>query len=266
MTNESTTLFRLEDNPQDKGGVTVLLLLAIAGEIVVLVLSDGDLETGLVSALFLFALSLSVVVYAWLMSRGLIEITDERLELRISVERRSIRWSDITEAQVRTISQLGTADRFFTTVAGAHQDRRLVEISLRRSIRGAILLWRKSDPDVAGLPMFPLKLIRVYVSDPEGLVHAVNTQVARKANAASEDQDLQHRALPAKPRGALNPINNDPRRGGIFLVYLAGAIFTGAGGSVGMYLIDAPPILFVVLAITCLAMVYGGVMLARRVP
>ena len=156
-----------------------MLLAAVAGEVAILVPLAGDMESGLIAAIFLFALSLSVVVIFWLMSRGLIEITDERLELRIPVERQSIRWTDIVRVQVRTISQLNIFDRFLATVAGTHQDRCLVEISLRRPIRLPFLPWQKSGPDAIGLPSLSMKVVRVYVSDPEGLVRAIAKHLQR---------------------------------------------------------------------------------------
>lgn len=41
---------------------------------------------------------------------------------------------------------------------------------------------------------------------------------------------------------------------------------TACLGVAGLILIDAPIVMFVVLAITCLAMLYGGVLLAKRLP
>ena len=178
MTRESTTRFRLEDNPQTKGMVMVLLLAALAGQTAILVPLASDVESALYVAVLLPVMSLAWVVYYWRASRGHIEITDERLVLRFAGERMSVTWPDIVRAHVRTISQMSIADRIAATVAGAHQDRRLVEISLRRRIRLPFLPWHKTDPDAIGLPS-PFKVIRVYVTNPEGLVEAVAEQLQR---------------------------------------------------------------------------------------
>ena len=156
----------------------VLLLVALAGQTAILVPLASDVESALIIALLLPVMSLAWVVYFWRASRGHIEITDERLELRFAGEPQSVRWPDIVEAQVRTISQLHIADRIAATIAGAHQDRRHVEIRLTRPIRFPILPWHKTDPDAIGLPS-PFKVIRVYVTDSEGLVEAVAQQLQR---------------------------------------------------------------------------------------
>ena len=179
MTRESTTRFRLEDNPQAKGMVMVILLGALAGQTAILVPLASDVESALYAALLLPAISLSFVVFYWRVSRGVIEITDERLELRALGHRQSVRWLDIVRAEVRTISQMSIDDRIAATIAGAHQDRRFVEIRLRRPIRDPLLPWDIAGPDAKGPPSLPWKMIRMYVTDPEGLVEAVAQQLQR---------------------------------------------------------------------------------------
>ena len=179
MTRESTTRFRLEDNPQAKGMVMMILLGALAGQSAILLLAS-DAGSALYAAFFLPAVSLSFVVFYWRVSRGHIEITDERLELRTLGHQQSVRWPDIVRAELRTISQMNIDDRITATIAGAHQDRRFVEIRLRRPIRDPLWPWQRTDPDAFGPPStFPWKLIRVYVTDPEGLVEAVAEQLQR---------------------------------------------------------------------------------------
>ena len=157
----------------------VILLAALGGQTAILVPLASDVESALYAALLLPALSLSFAVYFWRVSRGRIEITDERLELRIPGQRQSVKWTDIVRAQVRTISQMSIGDRFLATVAGAHQDRRFVEISLRRPVRDPLFPWQRADPDAKGPPSLPWKMIRVYVTDPEGLVSAVEQKIER---------------------------------------------------------------------------------------
>ena len=90
--------------------------------------------------------------------------------------------------------------------------------------------------------------------------------MGRRFRQSNQSGTLSRSKYLSRPKGAGNSINNDSRRRGIFLVFLAGAICTGAGGSAGMYLSDAPPIMFVVPAVTSLAMIRAGMLMARRVP
>ena len=60
-------------------------------------------------------------------------------------------------------------------------------------------------------------------------------------------------------------ISDRSRRFRMLLVYTSGAVVGACLLVVGLVLIDAPAVMFIVVAITCLAMVYGGVLLARRV-
>ncbi len=180
MTRASPARFALELYPPLKGGVLVLLLFASAGVIALLVgfAKAGDMESGVMSAIFVIAMSVVFVAGAWRMSRGVVEVTDERLELRIPGDQQSIRWTDVVGAQVRTIADLNIFDRILATLAGTHHDRRLIEVRLRRPIRLPFLPWQKAGPDAIGLPSFPMKVLRLYVSEPEGLELAINAQVA----------------------------------------------------------------------------------------
>ncbi|MCH7580463.1 MAG: hypothetical protein IIB22_09490 [Chloroflexi bacterium] len=157
----------------------LLLLLAVAGSIAVVVVfaGQGDMSVGVMSAIF-FAVTSVAVSAMWLrMGRGLVEITDELLELRIPSAEKSYRWRDVIRARLLTVSQLGIYERLLARLGRGDRDQILVEIGLRRSVPSPLLPWQKADPDAFGLPSFSSKEFRVYVADPEGLVNAVNAKV-----------------------------------------------------------------------------------------
>ncbi len=167
--------FRLIANPPVKGAVLVLLFVAAAGEIAVLVvfLTTANVESALAVGLGVLAMAVMVPLSFWLMSLGVIELTEERLELRTVLDKRLIEWRDIATARVRTVSQLGRVDRIFARLARSSDSCPLVEIGLKRSFRLAILPWHRDGTDAIGLPALPSRRIRAYVSDPERLVDAI---------------------------------------------------------------------------------------------
>lgn len=173
--------FRLADNPPVKGGVLFLLLVATVGEIAILVafLVTDDAEPALAAGISLLVMAVAVALSAWLMHRGVIKLTEERLEVRTVADKRLIKWTDIAEARVRTVSQLGKVDQILARVAGSDNSRRLVEIGLKRPFRLAFLPWQQDGMDAIGLPSLPSRMIRLYVSDPEGLVRAVDAHLER---------------------------------------------------------------------------------------
>lgn len=179
MAIENTMRFRMEYSPPLKGGILLLLLMVAAGSIAVVVVFavQDDMSTGLLGAIFLIGTSVAVAVMWLRMGRGLVEITNERLELRIPSAAQSYTWNDVVRARLLTIAQLGRYERFLAGLARGRENQVLVEISLRRSVRSPLLPWQKADPDAIGLPSFSLKEFRVYVADPEGLVNAVNAKV-----------------------------------------------------------------------------------------
>lgn len=174
--------FRLTDNPPVKGGVLLLLLVAAGGEIAILVAFlyvTNDAESALGLGIFLLAMAVVVALSAWLMHRGVIELTEEWLEVRTVQDKRLIEWGDVAGARVRTVSQLGKVDQIFAAFAGSAGSRRLVEIQLNRPFRHALLPWQRDGTAAVGPPALPSKKMRVYVLDPEGLVGAIARHLQR---------------------------------------------------------------------------------------
>ena len=175
--------FRLADNPPVKGGVLFLLLVATIGETVILVafLVTDAAEPALAAGISLLVMAVVVALSAWLMNRGVVKLTEEQLGVRTAAGKQLIEWADVAGARVRMVSQLGKVDRILAALAGPDNDRRLVEIELKRPFRFAILPWRQDGTDAIGLPALPGRRIRVYVSDPEGLVDAISMHLSRSS-------------------------------------------------------------------------------------
>lgn len=171
--------FRLTDNPPVKGVVLFLLFAAAVGEIAIFALLyvTDEVESALAAGITIVVMAVAVAISAWLMNRGEIKLTDQRLEVRTVTSKQLIAWTDIAGARVRTVGQLGKGDRFFAALVGRSEDICLVEVELKRPFRFALLPGQQDGTDAIGLPGLASRRIRIYVSDTEGLVHAIDAHL-----------------------------------------------------------------------------------------
>jgi hypothetical protein len=172
--------FRLSGSPTVKGGVLLLAMFTACGIVGVLLtlLVTDDAERSVTVAGLLLALVFAVVLGAFTMTSGVVRITDDQLQIRTLVDRQLLDWMDMTTARLRTVSDLGRFDRLLSRLAGSGTEHKLVEITLKRPYRLALMPWQRSGPDAIGPPALPSKSMRLFVSEPEQLVWEINSHIA----------------------------------------------------------------------------------------
>jgi hypothetical protein len=115
------------------------------------------------------------------LGKGTVELTHEGILVRGSGGRaQDFGWKDIAEVRVSSPSGRWSVDRLWTRVDGAGEDAPFVEVKLKRS-RLPIVLDRYGT--LWGIPGLGPKTLRLYVTDPEGLVRAAQPFLARPSDA-----------------------------------------------------------------------------------
>jgi len=106
------------------------------------------------------------------MGRGVVEISADRLIVRSASGRRrqTHTWTDIAEIRLNTLRQIDALERIWAAITRVDADLPLVELRLRRGVRLNPLSGEIGSVKF-GIPGL-LKSVRIYVTDPEGLVWA----------------------------------------------------------------------------------------------
>jgi len=108
------------------------------------------------------------------MGRGVVELSADRLIVRSrSGRRRQVHaWADIAEVRLNTMRQIGAPERILAAITRV-EDLPFIELRLRRGARANPLFGQIGSLRF-GMPG-PMKSIRIYVQDPEGLVRAAQS-------------------------------------------------------------------------------------------
>ena len=168
----------LPNNASIKGISRLSLLEALLGLAVVLVIfATGWLsgENALWVALAVVLLTAVYLLGFQASGRGVVELSADRLIVRSrSGRRRQIHaWTDIAEIRLITMRQIGAPQRVFAAITRVDADLPLIELRLKR--------WVRSNPLFGGIGSLkfgipaPMKSIRMYVRDPEGLVRVAQS-------------------------------------------------------------------------------------------
>jgi hypothetical protein len=146
---------------------SVMCLILIAG-----LFGSGavDQEGALIAAVLLL-IALPVIV--WNLrgtSRGVVKLTDARLEVHTNRGRYFYKWADIIAVEVDGPDS-NSRGRRFRSARRESMNEGLVHIKLRHSVRLGLAPGRFGT-DIFGLPSLVVKTVRLHVEDPRGFTVA----------------------------------------------------------------------------------------------
>lgn len=168
--------FRLDAGPTTRALLRFVLVLALIGHGInsaIYLTGNGDGEGALAVGLFLVLGPAGFAINMWLMSRGVVLLKADELEVRTRGGRLLYGWDDIADIQALTYRDLGFTDRLWARLTGLNQDVWLVKVALRRPVR---LAWfpGRFGTKPSGIPVPGMKTVYIYVSDPAGFVQAAS--------------------------------------------------------------------------------------------
>lgn len=158
------------------GSLFKLLALAfLVGQAAVVSAYAAGLLAGLSAMTFAIVpvlVSVGFGVNMWLMRKGIARITPTRLEIRTRGGSQFYAWNDIAEVRIRRMDQMWLPDRWWWKLVGVKTDREIIELGLSRSLRLGFIPFQYGT-DIVGAPTGFVRIVRVYVSDPQGFAYAV---------------------------------------------------------------------------------------------
>lgn len=174
--------FQLDARSSARAFAKYLAFMALAGQVVIWGLfAAGRIawEGALAGGLFLIFTPAVVAVNMWLLSQGVVKLTEDQLEVQTRAGKQLYRWGDIAQVRVRTLRQLGMMDRLSARISGLDEDIQLVELTLKRSLRLGVVPG-KFGTNIVGVPSFISRRVRLCVSNPEGFAEAANLLLRRR--------------------------------------------------------------------------------------
>lgn len=165
--------FHLAGNSTSSVLTKFAIVIGVVGLFIVAALFGAgtiDVEGALFAAVFMLLASAAMAWNMRAIGRGVAKLTEARLEVHTSAGRHLYKWTDILDIELKSLRSQSALRRFRAS-GQITAEQRLVEISLRRSVRLGLLPGRFGT-DILGVPSIVVKSVRLHLENPEAFVLA----------------------------------------------------------------------------------------------